>query len=780
MISHQLETLFNQAIVWANERRHEYLILEGILLSLIDDPTVAHILTDRGVNLPELKKDLQKFLDNEENFSILSDEEIDELSFKQFSDENLRKLAVEKGIRYQPEIGLSLQRVIQRALLHVQSSGKSSINAVNILIALFSEKESYAVFLLQKHGVSRVDVVSSVAHSVDRPKTADAHGPKIDETDPLDKEQGQKKILEEFTVNLNEVAKKGRIDPLIGREKELERIVQVLCRRRKNNPLMVGDSGVGKTAIAEGLALAIVEKNVPEFLLDTTIYSLDMATLLAGTKFRGDFEERFKTILNALQKKDDGRHHSIIFIDEIHTIIGAGATAGGHLDASNLLKPALASGQIRCLGSTTYDEYRKYFEKDQALNRRFQKVDVDEPSVDDTLKILQGLKSKFEKHHDVKYPTESLKAAVDLAQKHITNKKLPDKAIDVIDEAGARVHLRPKTKKKATITVEDIEEVVSTMARIPKKSVSVSDRERIQHLGRDLKMMLFGQDEAVEKVVNAIYLSKAGINRNERPIANFLFAGPTGVGKTELARQLAFSLGIHFERFDMSEYMEKHSVAKLIGAPPGYVGFDQGGLLTDAVHKNPHCVLLLDEIEKAHEDIYNILLQVMDHGKLMDSNGRASDFRSIILIMTTNAGARDMEASSIGLSKGAARAPGKRDQAIKNFFSPEFRNRLDAIIHFNKLGDSTLDLIVNKFIVELELQLREKDIEIEVSPLARRWLGQKGYDEKLGARPIARVVDEHIKKNLAQEILFGKLMKGGKVVVDLSESELIFQYHPKK
>ena len=777
MISQKLEQILNKAIKRANEKRHEFLTLENVLLSMLEDETVIEVLLDCGANLGDLKNDLTGFLDEESNFSLLSVEEIQDLNRKQFGNEQLREIARENGIMYQPEISLSLQRVIQRAAIHIQSSGKKSIQAINLLVAMFSEKESHATYFLERQGVSRIDVVEKIAHSTDRPSNTQEDIGIENPGETFRKEEKYEKALSEFTTNLNDLARKGKIDPIIGREDEIQRIIQILCRRRKNNPILVGDSGVGKTAIAEGLAKAIVENKVPGALSKTTVYALDMASLLAGTKFRGDFEERLKLVLQALEKQNE-EEGSILFIDEIHTIIGAGATSGGSLDASNLLKPALSKGQIRCMGSTTFDEYRKYFEKDQALNRRFQKVDVLEPSVEDSVKILQGLKTKFEEHHQVKYPDPVIRAAVELSHKHVSDRKLPDKAIDVIDEVGSYLRLKPENAAGETeVQLQDIEHIVAKIARIPQKSISVNEKEKLRYLDRDLKMMIYGQDQAIDKVSNALILSRSGLGNVDKPIASFLFTGPTGVGKTELAKQLAHIMGINFIRIDMSEFMEKHTVSKLIGAPPGYVGFEQGGVLTDAIHKNPYSVLLLDEIEKAHPDVFNILLQVMDHGALADSNGRTSDFRNVILIMTSNAGAKEMEAGSIGLA-GKVAGPEinstKRDQAIKNFFTPEFRNRLDAVIGFNKLDNKNIDMVVSKFLMELENQLVEKRVELDVTNDARNWLSKNGYDDKLGARPIGRLINDKIKKPLAHEILFGKLEKGGRVIVDVRNDDLDF------
>lgn len=778
MISPQLELILNKAIRKANEHKHEFLTLENVLLAMLEDAMVVDVLRDCGVKLDELRKDLEGFIADKSNFSLLADEDIEELNQKQFGNEQLREAARENGIRYQPEISMALQRVIQRAAIHIQSSGKKTIQAINLLVALFSEKESHAIYFLNKQGVERVDVVEKIAHGTDRPNTQPEEGRESQENDgPFRKEEKFEKALADFTVNLNEEARQGRLDPTIGRADEIQRITQILCRRRKNNPILVGDAGVGKTAIAEGLAQAIVDGKVPGPLAKTTVYSLDMASLLAGTKFRGDFEERLKIVLQAMEKKNS-KDGSILFIDEIHTIIGAGATSGGSMDASNLLKPALSKGQLRCMGSTTFEEYRKYFEKDAALNRRFQKVDVPEPSLEDTYQILQGLKPRLEEHHGVKYSDEVVQTAVNLSQKHISDRKLPDKAIDVMDELGAYLRLKPDWVQGREATIAEAEYIVAKIARIPEKSVSGNEREKLQNLERDLKMLIFGQNEAIEKVTNSIIMSRSGLGNTQKPIASFLFAGPTGVGKTELAKQLALQMGVNFLRLDMSEYMEKHTVSKLIGAPPGYVGFDQGGSLTDAVHKTPYTVLLLDEIEKAHSDIYNILLQVMDHGALTDSNGRTTDFRNVILIMTSNAGAKDMEAGAIGLSGkvGGEINTAKRDQAIRQFFTPEFRNRLDAVIHFNRLKPINVEAIVEKFLMELEGQLLEKKVELEVTSEARAWLARHGFDDKLGARPVGRLVDEKIKKPLAHEILFGRLEKGGRVVVDEGADGPVFKF----
>ncbi len=782
MMSKKLEMIMNLAIRRANELKHEYLTLEGVLLAMLEDEQVVHVLKKLNINIEEIRQELTEFISTSDNFSILSDQEVQELSEKQFVDEDLRRMARESGILYQPEISLSLQRVIQRAAIHVQSSGKQQILGINLLVAMFQEKESFALYSLEKRGVERFDVVQLISHGME------SEGEDASQAGEAGAENGanqkkRKTAIDEYALNLNEQAKLLRIDPLIGREHEVERIIQVLCRRRKNNPLLVGEAGVGKTAIAEGLALSIVQQKVPEVLATAVVYSLDMASLLAGAKFRGDFEQRLKAVIQDLEKMEQDGQKTVLFIDELHTVMGAGATGGGSLDASNLLKPALSAGRIRILGSTTHDEYRKFIEKDQAFSRRFQKIDVDEPSLDDTYKILLGLKEQFEKHHGVKYSAPVLRLAVDLSHKYISDRKNPDKSIDVIDEAGAAVQLIPENRRKTQISKKDIEQVVARLARVPQISVESTEREKLKSLKENLSLLIFGQDQAIQKVTDAILMSRSGLGNEERPIANFLFAGPTGVGKTELARQLAMGLGSHLERFDMSEYMEKHTVAKLIGAPPGYVGYDQGGQLTDAIKKHPHCVVLLDEIEKAHPDIYNILLQVMDHGTLTDSQGRATDFRNVVLIMTTNAGAKETDAGNIGLSKGSGSGEntGKRDQVIKNFFSPEFRNRLDAIIHFNRLDDSYVLKIVDKFLMELEEKLIARNIELEVKLAVKEWLAKKGYDPKMGARPLARLIDTEIKKPLSQEVLFGKLEKGGKVIVDLDpkKDSLSFNFESK-
>lgn len=778
MMSKKLEIIINSAIKKANELKHEYLTLEAMLLSMLDDEQVVEVIRSCDAEPEDIRKDLEEFLLASENFSILSEDEVEELSQKQFVDEDLRKLAKDSGIIYQPEISLSLQRVIQRAAIHVQSSGKRHIRGINLLVAMFQEKESFALYCLQKRGIERYDVVKYISHGLDGPETAAQSKPEAEEVgyeggneNDTISAQGKApkyKFLEQYAMNLNALAAKQKIDPVIGREEEIRRIIQILCRRRKNNPLLVGEAGVGKTAIAEGLAYCIDQDEVPDVLRDTVVYSLDMASLLAGAKFRGDFEQRLKGVVKDLIDLGEVGKQPILFIDEIHTVMGAGATAGGSMDASNLLKPSLTSGRIRVLGSTTHEEYRKFIEKDAAFSRRFQKIDVEEPSADDTFKILQGLRPKFEEHHGVSYSNTVLRAAVDLSNRYITDRKNPDKAIDVIDEAGAYTHLL--ADKRSEITKKDVESIVAKLAKIPKIDADGSEKEKLRDLKKSLLMTIYGQDSAVEKVADAILLSRSGLGSEEKPMASFLFSGPTGVGKTELARQLAFNLDSHLERIDMSEYMEKHAVSKLIGAPPGYVGYDQGGLLTDAIKKNPYCVLLLDEIEKAHPDIFNVLLQVMDSGRLTDSQGRSTDFRNVVIIMTTNAGAKEMDSGSIGLSGAIAReATHKRDQAIKNYFTPEFRNRLDGIIHFNKLGTSFIVQIVDKFLGDLEAKLLKKNVNLEVDEDVKVWMAETGYDPKMGARPIGRIVDNEIKKPLSQEILFGRLENGGTVRVILNK-----------
>ena len=753
MLSRNLEQTLHRALSLASERRHEYATLEHLLLGLADDTDAATVLRACGVDLDKLRHDLTEFLDKE-----------------------LSGLATERPGDPKPTAGF--QRVVQRAAIHVQSSGKEEVTGANVLVALFSERESHAVYFLQAQDMTRLDAVNFISHGIAKapgrsaPRPVQGAGPQSEQPQEGEREEKSAKrgqdALSNYCVNLNKKALAGKIDPLIGRDHEIERTIQILCRRTKNNPLYVGDPGVGKTAIAEGLAKRIVEGDVPEVLQKSTIFSLDMGALLAGTRYRGDFEERLKAVVTELEAQPN----AVLFIDEIHTVIGAGATSGGAMDASNLLKPALAAGTLRCIGSTTYKEFRTYFEKDRALVRRFQKIDVNEPSIEDAIKILRGLKTNYEKHHKVRYTDEAIRAAVELSAKYIHDRKLPDKAIDVIDEVGASRMLQPEGKRRKTVTLRDVEEIVAKIARIPPKSVSADDKETLRNLERDIKSMVFGQDKAVEALAAAIKLSRAGLREPEKPIGNYLFSGPTGVGKTEVARQLASTLGIELIRFDMSEYMERHSISRLIGAPPGYVGFDQGGLLTDGIDQHPHCVLLLDEIEKAHQDLYNILLQVMDHGKLTDHNGKTVDFRNVILIMTTNAGASDMAKEAIGFGREARE--GEDGDAIKRLFTPEFRNRLDAVIPFAALTQEVVGHVVEKFVMQLEAQLADRNVTIELSSGAKEWLAERGYDRLYGARPLSRVIQEYIKKPLAEELLFGRLVKGGSVKVTLKDNALEF------
>jgi ATP-dependent Clp protease ATP-binding subunit ClpA len=748
MLSRNLEQSLHRALAYANERRHEYATLEHLLLALTEDQDSVAVLRACGVDLDKLRADLGDYLDNE-----------------------LANLITSRPEDAKPTAGF--QRVLQRAAIHVQSSGREEVTGANVLVALFSERESHAVYFLQEQEMTRFDAVNYISHGI-------AKAPGRSETKRVagaDEDAAAEKVvkkgteaLEAYCVNLNKKAASGKIDPLIGREQEVERTIQILCRRSKNNPLYVGDPGVGKTAIAEGLARRIVHGEVPDVLENAIIYSLDMGALLAGTRYRGDFEERLKAVLSELEAQDN----AVLFIDEIHTVIGAGATSGGAMDASNLLKPALASGTLRCVGSTTYKEYRNYFEKDRALVRRFQKIDVNEPTVDDAVKILHGLKPYYEKYHRVRYTNDAIRSAVELSARYIGDRKLPDKAIDIIDEVGAAQMLLPESRRKKTISVKDIEAVVAKIARIPPKSVSRDDKQTLLNLERDLRTMVFGQDKAIDALTSAIKLARAGLRDPEKPIGNYLFSGPTGVGKTEVARQLARTLGIELTRFDMSEYMERHTVSRLIGAPPGYVGFDQGGLLTDAVDQHPHCVLLLDEIEKAHPDLYNILLQVMDHGKLTDHNGKTVDFRNVILIMTTNAGAADLAKPAIGFER--EKRVGEDMEAINRMFTPEFRNRLDAIIPFAALSKDVISQVVDKFVMQLEVQLGDRGVTIDLTEEAREWLGKKGYDPLYGARPLARVIQENIKKPLAEELLFGRLSKGGLVRVTVKDDALDFEY----
>ena len=747
-----LETTLHKALEAASSRRHEYATLEHLLLALVDDEHASKVMSACGVDLGELKNTVAHYLDTE-----------------------LEALKVENVTDPSPTSGF--QRVVQRAILHVQSSGRDEVTGANVLVALFSERESYAVYFLQQQDMSRLDAVSFISHGVGKGgSSSETSTPKgaEEEKAPKSESKGAKgeSALKQFTVDLNEKAKNGKVDPLIGRGPEVDRTVQILCRRSKNNPLYVGDPGVGKTAIAEGLARKIVEGDVPEVLKEAVIYSLDMGALLAGTRYRGDFEERLKQVVGELEKLP----HAVLFIDEIHTVIGAGATSGGAMDASNLLKPALSGGTIRCIGSTTYKEFRNHFEKDRALLRRFQKIDVNEPTVEDTVKILAGLRTAFEEHHHVKYTPDAIKSAVELSARYINDRKLPDKAIDVIDEVGAMQMLVPPSKRKKTITVKEIEAVIATMARIPPKSVSTDDTRVLANLETDLKRVVFGQDKAIEVLSSAIKLSRAGLRDPDKPIGNYLFSGPTGVGKTEVARQLAEILGIPLQRFDMSEYMERHSVSRLIGAPPGYVGYDQGGLLTDAVDQQPHSVLLLDEIEKAHPDLFNILLQVMDNGKLTDHHGKTVDFRNTILIMTTNAGASDMTRESIGF--GEISRDDVQEEAVKKLFTPEFRNRLDAIVPFDHLPTAVVARVVEKFILQLELQLADRGVHIQLDEVAKSWLTEKGYDRLYGARPMGRLIQEKVKQPLAEELLFGKLVHGGEVNVKMKDGELTFEITP--
>jgi len=746
MLSKELEISLNQAFKEARENHHEYMTVEHLLLSLLDNPTAAKVLRACGAQSDRLRLEIAAFIG--ETTPLISD-----------GDER----------ETQPTLGF--QRVLQRAVFHVQSAGKKEVTGANVLVALFSEQDSQAVFLLNQQDITRLDVVNFISHGISK-----VPGESHDEEGQGDPEEarGEEKEgsspLESFASNLNELARQGRIDPLIGRRTEVERTVQILCRRRKNNPLLVGEAGVGKTAIAEGLAKMIVDGDVPEVLDDASIYALDLGALVAGTKYRGDFEKRLKAVLAQLRRQP----HAVLFIDEIHTIIGAGAASGGVMDASNLIKPFLASGELRCIGSTTYQEFRGIFEKDRALARRFQKIDITEPSVEETVEILKGLKSRFEEHHQVNYTHPALRAAAELSAKYINDRHLPDKAIDVIDEAGANVQLRPKAKRKKRIDVVDVETIVSNIARIPPKRVSMSDTDSLKTLDRDLKMVVFGQDEAIAALTSAIRMNRSGLGHEEKPIGSFLFTGPTGVGKTEVTRQLARILGMELIRFDMSEYMERHTVSRLIGAPPGYVGFDQGGLLTEEINKHPHAVLLLDEIEKAHPDVFNLLLQVMDHGTLTDNNGRKADFRSVVLVMTTNAGASETSRRSIGFTEQDHSSDGL--EALKRFFTPEFRNRLDTVVQFASLGSSTIASVVDKFIFELEQQLAEKKVALAVDADARAWLAEKGYDSQMGARPMARVIQNHIKKPLANEILFGALTNGGSVRVYVEGDDLSFEY----
>ncbi len=743
MLSKDLEFTLNAAFREARDKNHEFMTVEHLLLALLDNSSASSVLRACGADIDNLKRDISGFLD--ETTPLLHDEESET----------------------QPTLGF--QRVLQRAVFHVQSTGKREVGAANVLVAIFGEQDSQAVYFLNEQNITRLDVVNYISHGLTKMSGEDElDGISISSDEEVEADTTTKTPLENFATNLNQLALLGKIDPLIGRGIELERVIQVLCRRRKNNPLLVGEAGVGKTAIAEGLAKKIVDGEVPEVLKKTNIYALDMGALLAGTKYRGDFEKRLKGILAQLKKEPS----AILFIDEIHTIIGAGSASGGVMDASNLIKPVLSTGDLRCIGSTTYNEYRGIFEKDRALARRFQKIDITEPSIEEAVQILQGLKGRYEDHHKVKYTRESLRVAVELSARYINDRHLPDKAIDVIDEAGANQRLQPTSKRKKTIGVKQVEDIIAKIARIPAKSVSSSDKDKLRTLERDLKMVVYGQDEAIDVLASAIKMARSGIGDSSKPIGSFLFAGPTGVGKTEVTRQLAHILGIELIRFDMSEYMERHTVSRLIGAPPGYVGFDQGGLMTEEITKHPHAVLLLDEIEKAHPDVYNLLLQIMDHGTLTDNNGRKADFRNVIIVMTTNAGAEQMSRPSIGFTHQDHSTDGM--EVIKRMFTPEFRNRLDAIIQFKALEPATISHVVDKFIIELEAQLQEKNVALEVEEPARRWLAVNGFDPKMGARPMARTIQENIKKPLAEELLFGKLVKGGSIRIDVKDEKLVF------
>jgi ATP-dependent Clp protease ATP-binding subunit ClpA len=755
MIAQELEVSLHMAFVEARQQRHEFITVEHLLLALLDNPSAAEVLRACAANIEDLRKSLVTFI-KENTPTVGGDEEVDT----------------------QPTLGF--QRVIQRAIMHVQStgSGKKEVTGANVLVAIFGEKDSHAVYYLHQQGVTRLDVVNFIAHGIkksDPPEPAKSNESGGEQSEKEEQGEGKGSPLEQFTQNLNQLARDGKIDPLIGRETEVERVIQVLCRRRKNNPLLVGEAGVGKTAIAEGLAWRVTQADVPEVLADATVYALDMGALLAGTKYRGDFEQRLKGVLKALKDQPG----SILFIDEIHTLIGAGAASGGTLDASNLLKPALSSGQIKCIGATTFTEYRGIFEKDAALSRRFQKVDVVEPSVEQTVEILKGLKTRFEDHHQVKYALTALQAAAELSAKYINDRHLPDKAIDVIDEAGAAQRILPKAKQKKTITRTEVEEIVSKIARIPPASVSTDDRGKLKTLDRDLKSVVFGQDAAIDALAAAIKMARSGLGKPEKPIGSFLFSGPTGVGKTEVAKQLAFIMGIELIRFDMSEYMERHAVSRLIGAPPGYVGFDQGGLLTEAISKKPHAVLLMDEIEKAHPDVFNVLLQVMDHGTLTDNNGRKADFRNVVIIMTTNAGAETLNKATIGFA--TKREQGDEMADIKRLFTPEFRNRLDAIINFRSLDEEIILRVVDKFLLELEGQLAEKKVEVTFTDKLRAHLAKKGFDPLMGARPMQRAIQDTIRRALADELLFGRLTEGGRLTVDIDDKgEALLDIQPPK
>ncbi|MBM3360374.1 MAG: ATP-dependent Clp protease ATP-binding subunit ClpA [Betaproteobacteria bacterium] len=749
MIAQELEVSLHMAFMDARQKRHELITVEHLLLAMLDNPSAADVLKACGSNIDVLRNDLTQYIDDHTP-TISGEDEVDT----------------------QPTLGF--QRVIQRAMLHVQSSGKKEVNGANVLVAIYGEKDSHAVYFLHQQGITRLDVVNFIAHGVSKLNEGDTQ--KTSPEQENDQESSSSKALETYTINLNKMVLAGKIDPLIGRDLEIERVIQTLCRRRKNNPLLVGEAGVGKTAIAEGLAKRIVDKEVPSILENTTIFSLDMGTLLAGTKYRGDFEQRLKSVMKQLNEQKD----TILFIDEIHTLIGAGSASGGTLDASNLLKPALSNGTIKCIGATTYQEFRAVFEKDHALTRRFQKIDVNEPSILDTINILKGLKSRFEKYHNVKYSVAAINSAAELSAKYINDRHLPDKAIDVIDEAGAAQRILPKNKQKKVITNKEIEDIVAKIAKIPPKNISNNDKNALKNLERDLKAVIFGQDKAIENLASAIKMTRSGLGMPNKPIGNFLFSGPTGVGKTEVARQLAYILGIELVRIDMSEYMERHSVSRLIGAPPGYVGFDQGGLLTESVNKQPYCVLLLDEIEKAHPDIFNILLQVMDHGSLTDSNGRKTDFRNVTLIMTTNAGAESLSKTSMGFTQ--SKKTGDEQAEIKRLFTPEFRNRLDATVSFAPLSHDVILKVVDKFLMQLEDQLHEKKVDATFTDSLKSYLAKNGFDPSMGARPMSRLIQDTIRKALADELLFGKLTNGGNIIIDIDSNDkvkLIFEEENK-
>ena len=749
MIAQELEVSLHMAFMDARQKRHELITVEHLLLAMLDNPSAAEVLKACGSTIDVLRNELTQYIDDHTP-TISGEDEVDT----------------------QPTLGF--QRVIQRAMLHVQSSGKKEVNGANVLVAIYGEKDSHAVYFLHQQGITRLDVVNFIAHGVSKLNEGDTQ--KTSPEQENDQESSSSKALETYTINLNKMVLAGKIDPLIGRDSEIERVIQTLCRRRKNNPLLVGEAGVGKTAIAEGLAKRIVDKEVPSILENTVIFSLDMGTLLAGTKYRGDFEQRLKSVMKQLNEQKD----AILFIDEIHTLIGAGSASGGTLDASNLLKPALSNGSIKCIGATTYQEYRAVFEKDHALTRRFQKIDVNEPSILDTINILKGLKSRFEKHHNVKYSVAAINSAAELSAKYINDRHLPDKAIDVIDEAGAAQRILPKNKQKKVITNKEIEDIVAKIAKIPPKNISNDDKNALKNLERDLKAVIFGQDKAIENLASAIKMTRSGLGMPNKPIGNFLFSGPTGVGKTEVARQLAYILGIELVRIDMSEYMERHAVSRLIGAPPGYVGFDQGGLLTESVNKQPYCVLLLDEIEKAHPDIFNILLQVMDHGSLTDSNGRKTDFRNVTLIMTTNAGAESLSKTSMGFTQ--SKKTGDEQAEIKRLFTPEFRNRLDATVSFSPLSHDVILKVVDKFLMQLEDQLHEKKVDATFTDPLKSYLAKNGFDPSMGARPMSRLIQDTIRKALADELLFGKLTNGGNVIIDIDSNDkvkLIFEEENK-